>query len=67
MSAAVILPLATGSQYRAVAYASTLALIVGLSRLAAGVLKLGFVADLLSRPFGCFTLDGRHARGRVEN
>ena len=50
MIAAVILPLAAGSQDQAVAYASTLALMVGLLCVAAGVLKLGFVADLLSRP-----------------
>jgi high affinity sulfate transporter 1 len=50
MIAAVILPLAAGSQGQAVAYASTLALMVGVLCLAAGVLKLGFVADLLSRP-----------------
>ena len=50
MIAAVILPLAAGSQDQAVAYASTLALMVGLLCTAAGVLKLGFVADLLSRP-----------------
>jgi high affinity sulfate transporter 1 len=50
MIAAVILPLAAGSQDQAVAYASTLALLVGLLCVAAGVLKLGFVADLLSRP-----------------
>jgi high affinity sulfate transporter 1 len=50
MIAAVILPLAAGSQDAAVAYASTLALMVGLLCTAAGVLKLGFVADLLSRP-----------------
>ncbi len=50
MIAAVILPLAAGSQDQAVAYASTLALMVGLLCIAAGVLKLGFVADLLSRP-----------------
>ena len=50
MIAAVILPLAAGSPDQAVAYASTLALMVGLLCIAAGVLKLGFVADLLSRP-----------------
>ena len=50
MIAAVILPLAAGSQDAAVAYASTLALMVGVLCTAAGVLKLGFVADLLSRP-----------------
>ena len=50
MIAAAILPLAAGSQDAAVAYASTLALMVGVLCTAAGVLKLGFVADLLSRP-----------------
>jgi high affinity sulfate transporter 1 len=50
MIAAVVLPLALGSSDAAVAYAAMLALMVGLLCTFAGVLKLGFVADLLSRP-----------------
>jgi high affinity sulfate transporter 1 len=50
MIAAVVLPLAAGSEAQAVALASVLALLVGLVCVAAGVFKLGFVADLLSRP-----------------
>jgi high affinity sulfate transporter 1 len=50
MIAAVVLPLAVGSSEQAVALAGTLALLVGLWCVAAGVLKLGFVADLVSRP-----------------
>jgi high affinity sulfate transporter 1 len=50
MIAAVVLPLAAGSEAQSVALASVLALLVGLVCAAAGVLKLGFVADLLSRP-----------------
>jgi high affinity sulfate transporter 1 len=52
MIAATILPivLAGGSPERAVAYASMLALMVGVIMTVAGVAKLGFVADLLSKP-----------------
>jgi high affinity sulfate transporter 1 len=52
MIAATLLPLvaADGSPETAVAYASVLALMVGAITVLAGVLKLGFVADLLSRP-----------------
>ena len=52
MIAAALLPLlaADGSPKTAVAYASVLALMVGAITLLAGVFKLGFVADLLSKP-----------------
>jgi high affinity sulfate transporter 1 len=50
MIAAVVLPLAAGDGSQAVALAGALALLVGLVCTAAGVLRLGFVADLLSRP-----------------
>jgi high affinity sulfate transporter 1 len=52
MIAATILPIlgSNGSPERAIALASTLALIVGAIMIAAGALKLGFVADLLSKP-----------------
>jgi high affinity sulfate transporter 1 len=52
MIAATILPIigSNGSPERAIALASMLALIVGTIMLAAGVAKLGFVADLLSKP-----------------
>jgi high affinity sulfate transporter 1 len=52
MIAATILPLvvADGDPARAVALASLLALMVGAMTLVAGVAKLGFVADLISRP-----------------
>ena len=52
MIAATVLPLvaAGGSPEAAVAYASVLALMVGAITVVAGVLRLGFVADLLSRP-----------------
>jgi high affinity sulfate transporter 1 len=50
--AATISPLVapSSSPATAVAYASVLALLVGALTLAAGLLRLGFVADLLSRP-----------------
>ncbi len=52
MIAATILPIlgADGSPARAIALASMLALIVGAIMIFAGVAKLGFVADLLSKP-----------------
>jgi high affinity sulfate transporter 1 len=52
MIAATILPLmgADGSPARAVALASMLALLVGATMILAGVARLGFVADLLSKP-----------------
>jgi high affinity sulfate transporter 1 len=52
MIAATILPLAgaNGSPARAVALASMLAILVGVMMILAGVARLGFVADLLSKP-----------------
>ncbi len=52
MIAATILPImgANGSPERAIALASILALIVGAIMIVAGVARLGFVADLLSKP-----------------
>ncbi|MGW5861472.1 SulP family inorganic anion transporter [Streptomyces sp. NPDC055239] len=52
MIAATILPLlaADGDSSRAVALASVLALMVGAITLLAGVARLGFVADLISKP-----------------
>src|SRR5438094_8420430 len=52
MIAATILPIlgSNGSPERAIALASMLALIVGAIMIVAGVARLGFVADLLSKP-----------------
>src|SRR6478736_6595165 len=52
MIAATVIPLtaAEGDPDRAVAYASVLALMVGAITVLAGLFKLGFVAELLSRP-----------------
>src|SRR5436309_8890553 len=52
MIAAVILPIAGsgGDPARAVALASMLGLLVGAIEVAAGVARLGFIADLLSPP-----------------
>jgi high affinity sulfate transporter 1 len=52
MIAATVIPLvaANGDPQRAVALASMLALLVGVMTVLAGVAKLGFVADLLSKP-----------------
>ena len=50
MTAIAIGPLAAGNPVRYVALATTLALLVGVIAVAAGVLRLGFLADLLSRP-----------------
>jgi high affinity sulfate transporter 1 len=52
MIAATIIPIvaANGDPQRAVALASMLALLVGVMTVLAGAAKLGFVADLLSKP-----------------
>src|SRR5436190_4421665 len=52
MIAATILPIlgSDGSPERAIALAAMLALIVGTIMIAAGIARLGFVADLLSKP-----------------
>jgi high affinity sulfate transporter 1 len=52
MIAATLLPIlgSNGSPERAIALASMLALLVGAIMVAAGVARLGFVADLLSKP-----------------
>jgi sulfate permease, SulP family len=50
MTAVAIGPLAAGNSARYAALATTLALLVGAMALAAWLLRLGFVADLLSRP-----------------
>jgi len=50
MTAIAIGPLAAGDPARYAGLATTLALLVGLMSLAAWLLRLGFVADLLSRP-----------------
>lgn len=48
--AVAILPLALGDSVRAVALAGVLAVMVGLILLVGGLLRLGFVTDLLSKP-----------------
>ncbi len=48
--AAIILPLALGNVEYAIALAGMLAIFVGLISIGAGLAKLGFIADLLSKP-----------------
>jgi len=48
--AATILPLALGDEARAIALAGLLAIMVGAILLLGGILRLGFVTDLLSKP-----------------
>lgn len=50
MIAAAILPLAAGDENYAIALAGMLALMVGVICIAAGAARLGFVADLISKP-----------------
>ena len=50
MTAAVLAPLALGDPSRYIALAATLALLVGLYSVLAGVLRIGFIGDLLSKP-----------------
>ncbi|WP_062294665.1 SulP family inorganic anion transporter [Demequina phytophila] len=48
--AVAILPLAAGSEERAVALAGLLGILVGVLMMLGGILRLGFVTDLLSKP-----------------
>jgi high affinity sulfate transporter 1 len=48
--AAIVLPLAAGSESEAIALAGALAILVGLIAIGAGVARLGFISDLLSQP-----------------
>src|SRR5262245_60008506 len=50
MIAAAVLPLAAGDPNRAVTVASMLALLTGLFGVIAGLLRLGFITDLLAKP-----------------
>ncbi len=50
MTAAVLAPIAAGSASQYAGYAALLALLVGGFALLSGLLKLGFIGDLLSRP-----------------
>ncbi len=50
MVAAAVAPLAAGDPARWVALSAALALLIGLACVAACLLRLGFIADLLSRP-----------------
>src|SRR4029453_2956344 len=47
---AVVLPLSHGDPLRSVAVASMMAVVSGLVCVAAGLLRLGFVTELLSKP-----------------
>jgi high affinity sulfate transporter 1 len=46
----VVLPLSAGEPQRAVAVASTMAIVSGFVCVAIGVVRLGFITDLLSKP-----------------
>ena len=50
MTAAALAPLAAGDSVRYAALAAMLAVLVGLVCFTGGLLRLGFIADLLSRP-----------------
>ena len=56
--AVAVVPLALGDDDRAVALAGLLAIMVGLILVAAGILRLGFVTDLLSKPIRRGYLNG---------
>jgi len=47
---AVVLPLSAGEAQRAIALAGVMALVSGIACIAAGVARLGFVTELLSKP-----------------
>jgi len=46
----VVLPLAAGDPQRAVALGSAMAIVSGLACIAAGIARLGFITELLSKP-----------------
>ena len=50
MIAAAVLPLAAGDPQHAVSVAAMLALLTGLFGITAGLLRLGFITDLLAKP-----------------
>ena len=50
MIAVAVLPLAAGDPQRAVSVAAMLAILSGLLGIAAGLLRLGFITDLLAKP-----------------
>ncbi len=56
--AATVLPLAAGSPERAVAFAGMLSLLAGGLCIAAGLCRLGFITDLLSKPIRYGYLNG---------
>ncbi len=56
--AATVLPLAAGDTARAASLAAVLALLVGAICIVAGVARLGFVTDLLSKPIRYGYLNG---------
>lgn len=56
--AAAVLPLAGGTDGKALALAGLLAMMVGVVLLLAGVLRLGFIADLVSKPIRRGFLNG---------
>ena len=56
--AATVLPLAAGDAQRAVALAGLLAILMGATLAVGGILRLGFVTDLLSKPIRVGYLNG---------
>jgi len=56
--AATVLPLAAGDAQRAVALAGLLAILMGAALVVGGILHLGFVTDLLSKPIRVGYLNG---------
>src|SRR6478735_4664218 len=55
---ATVLPLSGGDSVRAVALAGAMALVAGVTCVAAGLLKLGFLTELLSKPIRYGYLNG---------
>ncbi|MCD7101738.1 SulP family inorganic anion transporter [Pseudoclavibacter sp. 13-3] len=58
MIAAAIVPLSAGSPQRVVALAGLLAIIIGALMLLGGLMRLGFLADFLSKPIRIGYLNG---------
>lgn len=58
MIASAVLPIAAGDPRQAVAAAGMLAVMAGLFGLIAGLLRLGFITDLLAKPIRCGYMNG---------
>jgi len=55
---AVVLPLSAGDPQRAVLLAGAMAIVSGVASIAAGLARIGFITELLSKPIRCGYMNG---------